>query len=143
MFDRINDPYDLQRFVAAQDTVFKQVCKELQAGCKSSHWMWFIFPQIDGLGHSPLAKRFAITSLQEAKVYIAHSILGPRLRECTQLVNAIEGRSIEQIFGYPDDLKFQSCMTLFAHATSDHQIFITALNKYFDGKFDELTIARL
>lgn len=143
MSDEINDPYNLQRFVIAQDVVFEQVRKELQAGCKNSHWMWFIFPQISGLGHSPLAKKFAIVSLEEARAYLAHSILGPRLRECTQFVNAVEDRSIEQIFGYPDDLKFRSSMTLFAYATSDNQIFITALKKYFDGKFDEPTIARL
>jgi uncharacterized protein (DUF1810 family) len=138
-----NDRYDLQRFVDAQNTCFESVCSELRDGRKTGHWMWFIFPQIKGLGNSPLARSFAISSREEAEAYLQHSILGPRLRECTRLVNLIEGRSIEQIFGYPDDLKFRSCMTLFAHATTDNKVFIDALQKYCEGKFDPLTLERL
>jgi uncharacterized protein (DUF1810 family) len=138
-----NDPYHLQRFVDAQNPVFAQVCSELRAGRKRSHWMWFMFPQIQGLGYSPLAQKFAIPSLKEAKAYLEHPILGPRLRECCHLVNLIEGRSIEEIFGYPDDLKFRSSMTLFASATSENQIFKEALEKYFNGELDPSTIERL
>jgi uncharacterized protein (DUF1810 family) len=137
------DPYDLQRFVDAQDPVYDKVCCELQDGRKKSHWMWFVFPQIEGLGSSPLARRFAISSLAEAAAYLKHPVLGPRLAECTRLVNRVEGRPIEQIFGYPDDLKFRSSMTLFAHATPDNRIFIDALQKYFGGEFDPATLARL
>ena len=138
-----NDPYHLQRFVDAQNPVFAQVCSELRAGRKRSHWIWFIFPQIRGLGDSPLAQEFAITSLEEAQAYLDHPILGARLRECCQLVNLVEGRSIEEIFGYPDDLKFRSSLTLFAHAASDNQIFKEALEKYFNGEDDPLTLERL
>jgi len=138
-----NDAYDLQRFVDAQNPRFEGVRAELRSGRKTSHWMWFIFPQIKGLGHSPLARKFAISSREEADAYLRHSILGPRLPECTQIVNLIEGRSIEQIFGSPDDLKFRSCMTLFAHATADNQLFMDALQKYFGGKSDLLTLERL
>ena len=105
--------------------------------------MWFIFPQIAGLGHSPLASKFAISSREEANAYLEHAILGPRLRECSRLVTLVKGRSIEQIFGYPDDLKFRSSMTLFAHATAENQIFVDALRKYFGGEFDCLTLERL
>jgi uncharacterized protein (DUF1810 family) len=143
MSDVINDPYNLERFVLAQNSVFEQVCDELRNGNKQNHWMWFIFPQISGLGHSPMAKKYAITSLKEAEAYLLHLILGPRLRTCTELVNAVEGRSIEQIFGYPDDLKFRSSMTLFAHASTDTRSFIEALKKYFDGQFDSSTTAIL
>jgi len=138
-----NDRYDLRRFVDAQNSCFESVCSELQDGFKRGHWIWFIFPQIKGLGHSPTAQKFAISSRQEAEAYLRHPILGPRLRECTRLVNLIEGRSISGIFGYPDDLKFRSCMTLFAHATRDNQIFVDALEKYCGGKFDPLTLERL
>ena len=138
-----NDAYDLQRFVDAQNPRFEGVRAELRSGRKTSHWMWFIFPQIKGLGHSPLARKFAISSREEADAYLRHSILGPRLPECTQIVNLIEGRSIEQIFGSPDDLKFRSCMTLFAHATADNQLFMDALQKYCGGRFDPLTLERL
>jgi uncharacterized protein (DUF1810 family) len=103
----------------------------------------FIFPQIEGLGFSPLARKFAISSLAEAAAYLAHPVLGPRLTECTRLINLVEGRPIEQIFGYPDDLKFRSSMTLFAHATPDNRVFLDALQKYFKGKFDPATLSRL
>src|SRR5215467_5629624 len=108
------DRYNLKRFVAAQDPVFEQVRGELRAGRKRSHWMWFIFPQIRGLGQSSTALHFGISSLQEARAYLRHPLLGSRLRECTALVNALQDRSIEEVFGYPDHLKFRSCMTLFA-----------------------------
>jgi uncharacterized protein (DUF1810 family) len=139
----VNDPYDLQRFVNAQNPVFEQVCAELRAGQKEGHWMWFIFPQLRGLGHSPMATAFGISSRQEAEAYLQHPILGPRLTKCTRLVNLVEGRSIDQIFGYPDDLKFHSSMTLFASTTSENQIFMDALQKYFAGELDRLTIERL
>jgi uncharacterized protein (DUF1810 family) len=138
-----NDPYDLQRFVEAQSRWYDRVCAELDAGRKQSHWMWFIFPQLKGLGHSPIAQRYAISSLPEAEAYLAHSVLGPRLTHCTRLVLLVEGRSIEQIFEDPDDLKFRSCMTLFAQATSDTDIFVEALRKYFGGKPDPLTLKGL
>ena len=139
----MNDPYDLKRFVKAQDPVLDQVCAELRAGRKRTHWMWFIFPQLKGLGHSQTARKFAISSRQEAEAYLKHPILAPRLRNCTQLVIEVEGRSIEQIFGYPDDLKFHSSMTLFAEATAGNQIFKDALRKYFDGELDPLTVELL
>jgi uncharacterized protein (DUF1810 family) len=137
------DPFNLRRFVEAQEPVYEQVCAELRAGRKTRHWMWFIFPQIQGLGHSPMANQFAISSREEAEAYLEHPILGPRLIECTRLVNLVEGRSIGQILGYPDDLKFRSCMTLFAHAAPENHIFRDALQKYFGGEEDRLTIERL
>ena len=139
----MTDPYDLQRFVAAQNSVFDQVRAELRAGLKRSHWMWFVFPQIVGLGLSPMAQRYAISSRAETAAYLDHPILGPRLREGALLVTAVEGRSIEDILGYPDHLKFRSSMTLFAHATSDNKPFTDALEKYFPGGFDPLTLTRL
>jgi len=138
-----NDPYNLQRFVDAQNALFEQVCADLREGRKQGHWMWFIFPQLQGLGNSEMAVHFAITCRQEAEMYLKHPVLGPRIRECTRLVNLIEGRSITQIFGYPDDLKFRSSMTLFAAATSENKIFNHALQKYFSGEPDRLTIGRL
>jgi uncharacterized protein (DUF1810 family) len=135
--------YKLERFVDAQRPVYEDACAELREGRKQSHWMWFIFPQIEGLGRSETARTFAISSREEAAAYLEHPALGPRLRECTRLVNLVEGRSAEDIFGRPDDIKFRSSMTLFAHATSDNQVFIDALRKYFDGAFDPLTLERL
>ena len=139
----MSDPYNLQRFVDAQEPVFEQVLLELQQGRKRTHWMWFIFPQIKGLGHSEMARKFAISSREEAEAYLEHPVLGPRLKECTRLVTLVEGRSINQIFGSPDDMKFRSSMTLFANATSDHQVFKDALQKYFAGEPDRLTVERL
>ncbi len=133
----------LERFVEAQEPVIEQVLAELRAGRKTSHWMWFVFPQIRGLGHSPTAQHFAIASRGEAEAYLRHPVLGPRLRQCTHLVNAIWRRSIEEIFGYPDHLKFHSCMTLFANVAADNQVFVDALNKYFGGEQDPLTLERL
>jgi uncharacterized protein (DUF1810 family) len=137
-----NDPYDLRRFVDAQRDCFEQVCSELSQDRKQSHWMWFIFPQLKGLGHSAMADRYAISSLQEAEAYLRHPTLGPRLRHCTQLVMLVAGRSIGQILGSPDDLKFRSSMTLFANTAAENKIFKDALQKYFAGIPDQLTIDR-
>ena len=139
----MNDPFDLERFVNAQNPVFEQVCSELRQGCKKGHWMWFVFPQLRGLGQSSMAYNFGISSRDEAEAYLEHSILGPRLKECTRLVNLVEGRSIEQIFGYPDNLKFRSSMTLFSSIASDDEIFVAALRKYFGGQADRPTLERL
>ena len=137
----MKDPFDLERFVTAQDPVYENVCEELRSGQKRGHWMWFIFPQLRGLGSSPLAQKFGISSREELEAYLSHPVLGSRLRECTRLVNAVEGRSIEQIFAYPDDLKFRSSMTLFRMASGDNRIFNYALEKYFEGEADPLTLA--
>jgi uncharacterized protein (DUF1810 family) len=137
------ESYDLQRFIEAQAPVYAQVCEELRAGRKTSHWMWFIFPQIAGLGASAMARTFAISSLAEAKAYLQHPILGPRLADCTQLVNQIEGRSVRQIFGAPDDLKFRSSMTLLAEANTHDFVFKEALQKYFGGEPDRLTLEKI
>jgi uncharacterized protein (DUF1810 family) len=139
----MKDSYDLQRFIDAQNAVFQQVCAELRSGQKMGHWMWFIFPQLRGLGHSQMAAKFAISSLDEAEAYLKHPVLGSRLRECTRLVVLVEGRSINQIFGYPDDLKFRSSMTLFASTSCENQIFKDALQKGFAGEPDRLTLGRL
>jgi uncharacterized protein (DUF1810 family) len=138
-----NDPYDLQRFVKAQDPVYDEVLAELRNGCKTSHWMWFIFPQIRGLGHSHMAIKFGIGSREESEAYLTHPILGPRLKECSQLVTQVEGRSIHQILGSPDDMKFKSSMTLFATIAPHEHIFSEALEKYFGGELDRLTLERL
>ena len=139
----MSDVYNLQRFVKAQDRVIDQVLNELRNGRKTSHWMWFIFPQIKGLGNSPMAREFAISSVAEAEAYVAHEILGARLRQCTELVNAVDGRTAHEIFGSPDDLKFRSSMTLFAQAVKGDNPFSEALRKYFGSKPDQLTIERL
>jgi uncharacterized protein (DUF1810 family) len=136
----MTDEFNLHRFLDAQERVYGTVIDELRAGRKSSHWIWFIFPQIAGLGRSGMAEQFAITSLDEAKTYLQHPVLGPRLKECTQLVLNVEGRSAEEIFSYPDNLKFRSCMTLFLAAATDNTLFKAALLKYFDGKPDQLTL---
>jgi uncharacterized protein (DUF1810 family) len=139
----MNDPYDLQRFVDAQAGVYDTVVDELRGGRKRSHWIWFVFPQLTGLGSSPTSVRYAISSLAEAQAYLRHDVLGPRLRECTRLVNAIQGRSIEQIFGWPDNLKVRSSMTLFVRASHDNDEFVTLLGKYYNGGEDPATVARL
>lgn len=136
-----HDTFDLERFIEAQEPVYAQVCAELREGRKRSHWMWFIFPQIRGLGHSPTTQFFAIRSRAEAVAYLLHPVLGARLRECTALVNAVEGRGAGEIFGYPDDLKFRSSMTLFTEVAPDDPLFRQALEKYFKGEPDERTIA--
>ena len=139
----MEDRFALRRFVDAQRPVYEAVLGELRAGRKRSHWMWFIFPQIAGLGRSSMAQRFALSSLDEAVAYIAHPVLGPRLRECARLVAGIEGRSIAEIFGDPDDLKFRSSMTLFARAAPEEPIFEECLRRYFSGVSDPQTLARL
>jgi uncharacterized protein (DUF1810 family) len=140
----MGDDFNLGRFVEAQDSIYATVLEELKAGEKRSHWMWFVFPQIEGLGGSPMAQRFAISSLKEAKAFWAHPILGPRLEECTRLVLAVGGKSAEEIFGYPDYLKFRSCMTLFAEcARGSTLIFFECLVKYFEGEPDQLTLGIL
>ena len=141
MVDR--DPFDLERFVAAQSGVIERVRVELQSGRKQSHWMWFVFPQLVGLGFSPMAQRYAISSLAEARAYLAHPLLGARLRECTELVLAIHGKTAHAIFGSPDDLKFRSCLSLFAEAAPEEIVFNIALAKYFSGAKDPRTLALL
>ncbi len=137
------DPFDLQRFVDAQARVYPGVVDELRAGRKRSHWIWFIFPQVAGLGSSPTAARYAISSIDEARAYLRHDVLGPRLHECTRLVNAVQGRSIGDIFGSPDDMKVRSSMTLFARATPDNEDFVELLERYYGGEKDPLTCERL
>jgi uncharacterized protein (DUF1810 family) len=140
-------PFDLERFVIAQEPVLAGVLEELRDGCKTSHWMWFVFPQLEGLGRSPTARFYALRGREEARSYLAHRLLGPRLRECTQLVNAVQGRSVHEIFGTPDDLKFRSSMTLFAQVAadsgSDASVFQGALDKYFNGLADARTLELL
>jgi uncharacterized protein (DUF1810 family) len=135
--------FDLERFVQAQDPVIDQVRRELRDGRKRSHWMWFVFPQLRGLGHSAMAQRYGIASLDEAAAYLRHPVLGPRLVECSELVNRVEGRSVHDIFGSPDDMKFHSSMTLFAAARDAAPVFQAALDKYFGGAADGSTTARL
>ena len=137
------DPFDLQRFVDAQARVYDTVLGELRDGRKRSHWMWFVFPQLRGLGSSPTAVRFSISSIDEARAYLAHELLGPRLRECTGLVATIDGRSAEEIFGWPDDMKLRSSMTLFARAADDNAAFVEVLEKFYGGEEDSATLARL
>jgi uncharacterized protein (DUF1810 family) len=141
--ERHIDPYNLRRFLDAQRDVYEQAERELRVGRKESHWMWFIFPQIKGLGRSAMAQKYAISSVAEAKAYLDHPLLGPRLRACTQLVKNVNGLSIEEIFGYPDYRKFQSSMTLFANVTDDNQVFEDALRKHFRAEHDCQTIERL
>ena len=138
-----SDPFNLQRFVDAQRDEYDDVCAELRAGRKRSHWIWFIFPQMKGLGVSSTSNWFGISSLSEAQAYLRHPVLGPRLKECTEFVKQIEGRSLREIFGSPDDLKFRSCMTLFAHATEENRLFLDALQKYCGGEFDAATLMLL
>jgi uncharacterized protein (DUF1810 family) len=137
------DPYNLHRFVEAQSRTLDQVLHELRNGRKDSHWIWYIFPQIAGLGHSPMSIRFAINSRAEAQAYLSHGILGPRLRQCTQLVLDVPNRPIDKILGYPDDLKFRSSMTLFAQVDIKPSIFDQAFTKYFQGQPDQPTLDRL
>ena len=137
------DPYILNRFLEAQAECTEQVEEELRVGQKQSHWMWFVFPQLKGLGHSAMANLYGISSRQEAEAFLKHPILGARLRHCTSLVLLISGKSAEQIFGNPDDLKFRSCMTLFEIVDSESSLFSNALKKYFGGKPDPLTVERL
>jgi len=137
------EPYNLERFVAAQEGVHERALAELRAGEKRSHWMWFIFPQIAGLGFSPMAQRYAIGSLDEARAYLAHPVLGDRLRACTAAVNGVTGRSAHALFGSPDDVKFRSSMTLFTRAAPEEPLFAAVMARYFDGEPDPLTLAKL
>ena len=143
MNDRPDDYYDLYRFVEAQDQIYDQVYSELRQGLKLTHWMWFVFPQLEGLSLSAISRKFAISSLEEAIAYLEHPLLGPRLRKCTELVNSTSGKTINQILGPTDSLKFRSSMTLFAHATKENSVFESALQKFFDGQYDRLTLERL
>lgn len=138
-----NNQYDLERFVRAQAGVYDSALAELRAGEKRSHWMWFVFPQIKGLGMSEMSVRFAIYSLDEAKAYLAHPVLGARLIECVEAVLAVRGKTADEIFGYPDDLKFRSSLTLFAKASGDGSVFERALDQYFDGAMDDATLRQL
>lgn len=137
----ITDLHNLHRFVEAQNTVYKQVCAELASGKKTSHWIWFIFPQFKGLGRSQLAQHFAIASMAEAQAYWQHAVLGKRLTECVELVLTVEGKTALELFGSPDDLKFQSSLTLFALAAPQEPVFDRALTKYFSGNRDVRTLS--
>ncbi len=140
IYEQQRDPYHLERFVEAQNPVYDQVCWELQQGLKMTHWMWFIFPQTGGLSSSAMSRRFAITSLEEAAAYLDHSVLGPRLVQCTEFVINTTGRTLNQILGPTDNMKFRSCMTLFAHTTSSSDVFEVALRRCFAGQCDQLTL---
>ena len=137
----MNDPHDLERFVAAQAPVIEGVRDELRAGRKRSHWMWFVFPQLKGLGSSNLAEHYGIASLAEARAYLAHPVLGPRVRECCALVLAVPERSAHEILGSPDDLKFRSCLTLFSLAAPQEPVFPQALQRFYGGESDPRTVA--
>ncbi len=137
-----DDPFDLQRFLEAQNPVIDDVLSELRARRKRSHWMWFVFPQIEGLGSSPMAQRYAIRSRAEVEAYLKHPVLGDRLRECARLVVAANS-PITEVFGHPDDLKFRSCVTLFAAAALDEAVFSEALGACCDGKADLSTLEKL
>lgn len=135
------DPFDLERFVTAQAAVIEDVRRELRAGRKQSHWMWFVFPQLKGLGRTTTAQHYGIGSLAEAQAYLAHPVLGPRLRECCELMLAVPGKSAHEILGSPDDLKFRSCVTLFSLAAPAEDVFRRCLERYYDGAPDPRTLA--
>jgi len=140
------DPFDLRRFVDAQDRVYDTVLSELRSGRKRSHWIWFVFPQLQQLGRSPTAIRYGITSLAEARAYLDHEVLGPRLRECARVVAGIQHSSADEIFGWPDNLKVRSSMTLFARATESAEVqadFRAVLDRFYDGVEDALTVEQL
>jgi len=139
----MSDEHDLRRFVTAQEGVYESALSELRAGRKTSHWMWFVFPQIAGLGRSATAQRYAIASLAEAEAYLAHPVLGPRLLECARTLTQLSGLSAEQIFGSVDAQKLKSSMTLFARAAPDQPLFRDVLARYFDGAEDQETLRRL
>jgi uncharacterized protein (DUF1810 family) len=141
----MGDPYRLERFTAAQDSngTYQRAVAELRAGRKVSHWMWFVFPQVKGLGSSAISREFAISSLAEAHAYLSHPVLGPRLKESARVIAGTDGRSAEEIFGPVDALKLRSSMTLFAAAAPDEPVFGEVLQKYFKGAPDEATLARL
>lgn len=142
----MEDPFDLNRFVKAQAPVYDLVLGELRAGQKRGYWIWYVFPRISGLGTTPTDTTYSIRSLAEARAYLQHPVLGPRLAQCIQTVNAVRGRSAADIFGYPDELKFRSCLTLFLLAAAgpkEKAPFQAALDKYFDGKPDQITVSKL
>ena len=139
-FHGTGDPYDLSRFVQAQQGDFERALAEIRGGRKRTHWMWYIFPQLDGLALSPTSKHYAIKSLHEARAYLDHPILGPRLRECAEAVLRVEGRSAREIFGSPDDLKLRSCATLFAYVSPPGSVFDCLLTKYYQGRRDDKTL---
>ena len=138
-----HDPHDLARFVAAQAPVFEQVVGELRAGAKASHWMWFVFPQLSALGRSTIARRFGIADADEARAYWRHAVLGPRLVLCSEAMLGVVGKTALQILGSPDDLKFRSSMTLFAHVAPEEPVFRRAIDRYFAGRMDERTLELL
>ncbi len=138
-----DDPYDLSRFVSAQAGVYDTALAELRGGLKRSHWMWFIFPQIQGLGHSSTAEYYSIKSIQEARSYLNHPVLGPRLVECAEALLAVNGRTASEIFGSPDDLKLRSSMTLFAAVAEPPSVFARVLDKYYGGEKDMRTLSLL
>jgi len=138
-----DDPFDLDRFVRAQEGTYERALAEVRAGRKRTHWMWFVFPQLDGLGSSPTARHYAIKSLAEARAYLAHPVLGPRLVECAEAVVGVEGRSAHDIFGSPDDLKLRSCATLFACVAPPGSVFDRLLAKYYSGERDDRTLQLL
>ncbi len=139
----MTDLYNLQRFIDAQDPVYDTVLSELRAGDKRTHWIWFIFPQLKGLGQTVTSQKYGISSLDEAKAFLAHPVLGVRLRDCTEIINNLSDRPIKSILSFPDDLKFRSSMTLFAQATDDNQLFLDALKKYYNSEFDQLTLDKI
>ena len=141
--NQMNTSYDLERFVQAQQPLYEKVIEELRDGRKQSHWMWFIFPQIAGLGRSEMARYYAISSQDEAAAYLRHSLLGARLKQCAQLVLAINGKRLHEIFGNPDDAKFRSCMTLFSSVAGPASVFQACLEKYCDNQPDPWTLAKL
>jgi uncharacterized protein (DUF1810 family) len=134
------DPHDLDRFVQAQEGDFERALAEIRAGRKRSHWMWYIFPQYDGLGFSSTSRHYAIKSVAEAKAYLAHPVLGPRLTEIAEAAHHVEGRSALEVFGSPDDMKLRSCATLFAHVSPPNSVFERLLGKYFAGQPDDRTL---
>ena len=134
------DPYDLERFVRAQEGDYGRALAEVRAGRKRSHWMWYVFPQYEGLGFSPTSRRYSIKSRAEAEAYLAHPVLGPRLTECAEAALGVEGRSAPEVFGSPDDMKLRSCATLFAHVSPPGSVFERLLSRYFDGERDERTL---
>jgi len=135
-----SDPHDLQRFLVPQEEMYARALQEIKAGHKRSHWMWFIFPQFKGLGYSAASRYFAIQSLDEARAYLAHATLGPRLRDCVEAALAVEDRTAHDIFGSPDDMKLQSCATLFASVSEAGSVFERLLAKYYDGQRDGKTV---
>jgi uncharacterized protein (DUF1810 family) len=138
-----NDPHNLGRFLQAQHRDYRQALSEVSRGQKYTHWMWYIFPQLDGLGSSSTARHYAIKSVEEARAYLGHPVLGPRLLECAEAAIGVQGRTAREIFGSPDDLKLKSCATLFAHVSSEGSVFERLLAKYFGGERDNKTLGLL